>query len=85
MLVPDIIAKLSPVPIVMFYIRNRKFDFDVYETYYKKNGLLPRNSIESLPAELQAAQTKLPGATKFGFITSASSRELSSGSGPLAE
>lgn len=46
---------------------------------------IPRNSFESVPAELQAAQIEFPGAIKFGFKMSAISRELSSGSGPRAE
>nr|GMD06268.1 GDP-fucose protein O-fucosyltransferase [Ipomoea batatas] len=66
MLVPDIIAKLSPKKCLM-------------------QSCLPRNSIESVPPELQAAHIEFPGATMFGFRISASSRELSSGSGPRAE
>jgi len=46
---------------------------------------IPWNSTESVPAELQAAHIEFPGATKLGFIMSASSRKPSSGSGPLAE
>lgn len=46
---------------------------------------LPKNSTESVPPELQPAQIKFPGATRLGFSMSASSRKLSSGSGPLAE
>lgn len=46
---------------------------------------VPWNSTESVAEELQAAQIELPGATMLGFMKSASSKALSSGSGPLAE